>query len=305
MQQSILIVEDEADVAEMVVVNLEAEGYRCRVSGRGDDALDVALRTRPEILLLDLTLPGLDGVELCRVLRKDPRTAGAGIIMVTGRDLPGDRVAGLDAGADDYVVKPFHVEELVARVRQLIRRGRALRSSSPLTGLPGNFEIATYLDELIADGAEFALLHVDVDGFKAFNDYYGFLRGDQAIIFTAGVLSAAVDANAFVGHIGGDDLVAVTHADDAEDVARRVVEAFDAGVRNLYDFADLERGHIEVTDRTGQVRAHPFLSVSIGVASTRVRAFESGTEAASVAVELKGFAKAVSGSAWRIDRRRV
>jgi diguanylate cyclase (GGDEF)-like protein len=305
MQQSILIVEDEVDVAEMVAVNLEAEGYRCRVAVSGDDALDVALRTRPEILLLDLTLPGIDGVELCRVLRKDPRTAGAGIIMVTGRDHPADRVAGLDAGADDYVVKPFHVEELVARVRQLIRRGRALRSTSPLTGLPGNFEIAAQLDELIAGNVDFALLHVDLDGFKAFNDYYGFLRGDRAIIYTAGVLSAAVDDDAFVGHIGGDDLVAVTQADDAVGVARRVVEGFDAGVRTLYDAVDLARGHIEVTDRTGQVRAHPFLSVSIGIASTRVRAFGSGTEVAAVAVELKGFAKAVSGSAWRIDRRRV
>ena len=309
MQQSILIVEDEDDIAQLVALNLEAEGYVCHVASRGDEALDHALRLRPELVLLDLQLPGVDGVEVCRQLRKDPRTATAGIIMLTARCLPKDRVLGLEAGADDYVDKPFDLEELLARVQTSLRRGRLLRSTSPLTGLPGNFEIESFLDAKIVDGVGFALLHVDLDGFKAFNDHYGFLRGDRAIEHTSQVVLDAIDevgsADSFVGHIGGDDFVVVCDIDVAEDLARSIVRGFDADVGSLYDPDDRAAGYIEVIDRAGTAHRRPFLTVSIGVATTDVRTLSSSTEAAAVAVELKAFAKAADGSAWRIDRRRT
>ena len=97
MTGTILIVEDEEDIAKLVAINLEAEGYECRVASRGDDAVTMAVAVRPDLVVLDLMLPGLDGVEVCRQLRKDPRTAATGIIMLTARSLPSDRVAGLEA----------------------------------------------------------------------------------------------------------------------------------------------------------------------------------------------------------------
>ena len=307
MSESILIVEDEQDIALLVATTLETEGYVCHVASRGDDALDLALRVRPDLVVLDLLLPGLDGVEVCRLLRKDPRTASAGIIMLTARCSPIDRVTGLEAGADDYVDKPFDLRELVARVNTSLRRARRLRATSPLTGLPGNFEIESRLDSRIAGEEEFALLHVDLDGFKSYNDHYGFLKGDRAIVQTAHiVVSAAEDlggADAFVGHIGGDDFVVVCGVDQAEAVAERITVAFDREVGDLYDNEDRDQGFIELTDRAGATHRHPMLTVSIGVASSRVRSFASSTEAAAVAVELKAFAKAVYGSVWRIDRR--
>lgn len=309
MRESILIVEDEDDIARLLEMNLELEGYECRIASRGDDALDLALQHRPDLVLLDLMLPGVDGVEVCRQLRKDPRTAAVGIIMLTARNLPSDRVAGLEAGADDYVDKPFDIDELVARVHTSLRRARQLRATSPLTGLPGNFEIESRLDDKIADGAPFALLHVDLDGFKAYNDCYGFLRGDRAIVQTARVIQASVEevggSGSFVGHVGGDDFIVVCDVDRAEDLSRAIVERFDAQVDSLYDPDDRERGFIELVDRTGAPHRHAFVSVSIGVASTDVRTFTSSTEAAAVAVELKRYAKAAHGSAWRIDRRRT
>lgn len=309
MAESILIVEDEADIARLVAVNLEAEGYECHQVTKGEDALDRALQVHPDLVLLDLMLPGVDGVEVCRQLRKDPRTASAGIIMLTAKSLPADRVAGLEAGADDYIDKPFDVDELIARVHTSLRRARQLRATSPLTGLPGNFEIESRIDARIAAGDEFALLHIDLDGFKAFNDHYGFLRGDRAIVLTAHVVVEAAEeaggAGVFVGHIGGDDFALLCDADRAENVACLVTENFGALVDALYDPDDRERGHIEVLDRTGRTQRHPFLSVSIGIATSQLRPFTSSTEAAAVAVELKRFAKAVHGSAWRIDRRRI
>jgi diguanylate cyclase (GGDEF)-like protein len=309
MAESILIVDDEPDIAGLVSINLEAEGYDCHVASRGDDALDLALKVRPDLVVLDLMLPGVDGVEVCRQLRKDPRTATVAIIMLTARSLPADRIAGLEAGADDYVDKPFDVDELVARVHTSLRRARHLRATSPLTGLPGNFEIEARLDNKLADGADFALLHVDLDGFKAYNDHYGFLRGDRAIVLTSRVIAQVVDAfgdpDSFVGHIGGDDFVVVCAVDRAEDLARTIVERFDCEVDGLYDPEDRAVGFIELADRSGRMHRHPFLSVSIGIASTTVRSFVSSTEAAAVAVELKRFAKAAHGSAWRMDRRQA
>jgi len=229
--------------------------------------------------------------------------------MLTARSLPSDRVAGLKAGADDYIDKPFHLAELRARVQTSLRRARQLRATSPLTGLPGNFEIEMRIDGRIAVGEEFALLHVDLDQFKAFNDHYGFLRGDRAIVLTSQVVVNAVQqvggSGAFVGHIGGDDFAVLCDADVAEPLAEEIVRRFDRLADSLYDPEDRSRGHIELLDRTGALHRHSFLSVSIGVACSRNRRFTSSAEAAAVAVEMTRFAKAVPGSAWRIDRRRV
>jgi diguanylate cyclase (GGDEF)-like protein len=286
---------------------LSAEGFRCVEVGRGDEALDVALEERPELVILDLMLPGLDGIEVCRLLRKDPRTAGVGIIMVTARSLARDRIAGLEAGADDYIDKPFHLDELIARVQTSFRRGRQLRATSPLTGLPGNFEIEARIDAKLGSGEPFAL-HVDIDCFKSYNDHYGFLRGDRAIVLTARIIQSVVaevgSSESFVGHIGGDDFAVLCLPEFAEVIAERVIERFDDSVPALYDPDDREAGYIERVDRTGVLRRSPLISVSVGIATTEVRAFSSAAEAAAVAVEMKGYAKAESGSAWRADRRR-
>jgi diguanylate cyclase (GGDEF)-like protein len=307
--ETILIVDDEVDIAHLVAMNLADEGYETHLAHRGDDAVDLALQLRPDLIVLDLMLPGVDGVEVCRQLRKDPRTTSTSIIMLTARTLPRDRIAGLEAGADDYVDKPFDVDELMARVTGRLRRARQLRQTSPLTGLPGNFEIEQRLELLIADKQPFALLHADLDGFKAYNDHYGFLRGDRAIVLTARVIGWAVAdhaaADSFVGHIGGDDFAIVCSPDAARSVADGIVRAFDEQVTHLYDDEDRERGFIEKEDRAGVVQRYPMLTVSIGIASTEIRPICTPAEAASIAVEMKRFAKSASGSIWAMDRRKV
>jgi DNA-binding response OmpR family regulator len=305
--ESILIVEDEDDIARLIAMNLDADGFETHISSSGDDAFDRAVVLRPDLVILDLMLPGVDGVEVCRQLRKDPRTASVGIIMLTARTLPDDRVLGLEVGADDYIDKPFDVQELLARVHSSLRRSRQLRHTSPLTGLPGNFEIEARLDSKIAAGEDFALLHIDLDGFKAFNDGYGFVRGDRAISLTCRVIEQAVSevcgVGAFIGHIGGDDFVVVCDVNHAGAVSDRIVGGFDAIVGELYDPKDREAGYIELADRTGELRRHPLMSISIGVATTAFRRFSGSAEVAAVAAELKAYAKSVPGSTWRVDRR--
>jgi diguanylate cyclase (GGDEF)-like protein len=309
VSETILIVDDEVDIANLVAMNLADEGYETHTAHTGLDAMDLALKLRPDLIVLDLMLPGVDGIEVCRQLRKDPRTTSTTIIMLTARNLPSDRVIGLEAGADDYVDKPFDVDELLARVQGRLRRARQLRQTSPLTGLPGNFEIEHRLEMLLADEEPFALIHADLDGFKAYNDHYGFLRGDRAIVLTARVVGWAVadhgTPKCFVGHIGGDDFAVVCAPDSAPAIAESVVKTFDEQVPNLYDPDDRERGYIEVADRAGVVTRYPFLTISLGVASTDVRPIASPAEAASIAVEMKRFAKGVGGSIWALDRRKT
>jgi diguanylate cyclase (GGDEF)-like protein len=309
MGERVLVVDDEDDIATVLQINLEAEGFEVAIANDPRQALDMAQSYRPDLVLLDVNMPGMDGLQVTRVLRSDALTASASIILLTAKASVDDRLVGLASGADDYITKPFDIEEVVSRVRAALRRSHQLRGVSPLTGLPGNFEILRQLQSLLAeDGPRFALVHVDLDNFKAYNDHYGFVRGDQAIQTTGELLMREVgqieERPRFVGHVGGDDFAIIVPADLAESVAQAIIEAFDKLVPALYDAADWERGAVVNVGRDGTEREQPFLTISLGIASTAQRGFASPVEMAAVASEMKQFAKHHVGSTWRIDRRR-
>jgi diguanylate cyclase (GGDEF)-like protein len=261
----------------------------------------------PELILLDIMMPRMDGLTALRRIRSHGTTGNTSVILLTARGLPEDRVKGLELGADDYITKPFDISELVARVKAVLRRTQAARDLSPLTGLPGNFRIGAEIEQRIEGGGSFALIHCDLDNFKAFNDHYGFMRGDEVIRFCARCMVEATEAigepDAFVGHIGGDDFVALVSAEKAEEYCKRVIETFDDGILDNYDTADALRGYIEVIDRRGERYAFPMVSISMGVASNVLRPITSQWEASAVAVEMKEFAKKRTGSSFEIDRR--
>lgn len=307
MSERILVVDDDEDIVRVVRINLELEGFDVSTAFDGVEALDAAISSPPELVLMDIMMPRMDGLSALRKMRAHPSLAQTSIVLLTARGLTEDRVEGLELGADDYISKPFDVEELVARVKAVLRRTKAARDTSPLTGLPGNFRIGTELESRIESGESFALIHCDLDNFKAFNDHYGFMRGDQVIKFSAEALAAAVDDvgddAAFVGHVGGDDFVVITDGALAEGFCKALIDRFDDGILDYYDTADAMKGYIEVTDRRGERYAFPMVSMSMGVVSNLHRPVASQWEASAVAVEMKEFAKKQPGSAYRIDRR--
>jgi DNA-binding response OmpR family regulator len=307
MSERILVIDDDPDIVQFVRVNLELEGYRVETATSGREGLERALGDPPDLVLLDIMMPEIDGMEVMHRLQTTPTTANTGIILLTALAVTEDRVRGLTAGADDYVTKPFAIEELVARVGTVLRRSKAMRDLSPLTGLPGNFRIAEELERRVSSGDPFAIIHADLDNFKAYNDHYGFMRGDNVIKFTANsMVEASVevgDRTCFIGHVGGDDFIAVMDPDSAERFCKEVIDRFDDGILDLYDPQDALRGYVEVIDRRGERHAFPIVSFSLGVATNQRRVFTSVWEASAVASEMKEHAKSEIGSSYKIDRR--
>jgi diguanylate cyclase (GGDEF)-like protein len=307
MPETILVVDDDPDIARFVEVNLRSAGYDVAVASDGEEALEKAAALRPDLVLLDVMMPRIDGFEVAQRLRRNPQTSNTSIIMLTAKALSTDKVLGLTAGADDYIIKPFDPIELLARVKGTLRRAKEMRNLSPLTGLPGNIRIQEEIERMVREGHPLAVLYADLDNFKAYNDQKGFVRGDRLIQATARIIQDAVvefaGADGFVGHVGGDDFVAVVPPEVAEDVAKRIVERFDVEVRDFYDREDLERGHVQVEDRKGVLQKIPLAGISVGIATSQIRSFEHYGEAVAVATEMKQFAKRDTRSSYAVDRR--
>ena len=305
--EKLLVVDDDPFIARLLEIELAAAGYQVRVANDGQQAIDAVAEDAPDLVITDVMMPHVDGFELTRSLRQDPRTATISVIILTARGLSADKLEGFAIGADDYIVKPFDTPELLARVRGVLRRKREMKDESPLTGLPGNNRVQDEVESKVAAEEDFALLLVDLDRFKAFNDHYGFPRGDKVIQDLAQLMTKVVTdlvgEEGFVGHLGGDDFVVVVPSSAAALVADTVVQRFDASVDGYYDDDDLARGWIEVLNRRGEPQRYEPIALSIGVASAQRRAFAHFAEVLAIATEMKNFTKTTPGSSWAIDRR--
>jgi diguanylate cyclase (GGDEF)-like protein len=306
-QEVILIVDDDPDILRVVEVNLRLHGYEVLCASSGAEALAAIENKRPHLALVDLMMPGMDGLELTRRLRADPMVTALPIIMLTAKALTSDKVAGLAAGADDYIVKPFDTSELLARVRSALRRNQEAREVSPLTGLPGNNRIQREIADRLKGGLDFAVCYVDIDRFKSVNDVYGFGRGDLFIGALARSLRRATVAAAlppaFLGHVGGDDFVIVCHPDQVKPITMKAVVDFESAADALYDAKDAERGYLEITDRRGNTYHVNLVTISIGVALSTSRRYAHPSEVSEIASEMKAVAKKHQGSWVAVDRR--
>lgn len=305
--EDIIVVDDSPTMARLLEMGLKTAGFAVRVAHDGGTALEMARQQPPDLVLADVMMPVLDGVELTQHMRADPRTASTTIILVTAKGFSAAKLEGFEAGADDYIVKPFDIDELLARVKGALRRARVLRAQSPLTRLPGNEQIQEEISRLVRHQATFALLYADLDNFKAYNDKYGFLQGDHAIQLTARVLQqAAIDVvgqDAFVGHVGGDDFVLLSPLGRERDLAEAVVQRFDATIPEMYSDEDRQRGYVETTNRRGELQRFPICSLSIGIATTERRTYSHYAQVVAVATEMKTFMKKRLGSSWAVDAR--
>lgn len=308
-QDVILVVDDDEDIARFVEFNLRLHGYEVIHARDGQEALEVIAQHRPDLAVVDLMMPRLDGLELTRRLRADPMTAALPVIMLTAKGMTVDKVHGLSAGADDYLVKPFDTAELVARVSSTLRRNKEFREVSPLTGLPGNSRIRREIGDRIRIGSDYAVGYIDIDRFKSVNDVYGFVRGDDFITTLARSLHQAVVSvglpPAFLGHVGGDDFIFVCTPEQVRPLTSQVSADFERAADALYDSSDAARGYVEVKDRRGNLRRAALVTLSIGVSvSDADKRLTNPLAAMTIASEMKSVAKSQPGSYVAVDRRR-
>jgi diguanylate cyclase (GGDEF)-like protein len=309
VREQILVVEDEATLRAVLELQLEGAGYRVRLAVDGEEALARIAEERPDLVLLDVVMPKLDGYETCRRIKGDLATANIPVIMLTSCADHEDKIRGLGGGANDYVTKPYDIGELLARVNNILQWSMLQREANPLTGLPGNISIENEVRGRLTRREPFAFMYIDLDQFKAFNDYYSFRKGDEAIRLLASIMLGAVSLEGsggdFVGHIGGDDFVLVTTLECCDAIANTILKEFDERVPGLYTETDRARGYIETRDRQGSLRQFPIMTVTIGAVAAQGGEYEHLGELSRVVAELKAFGKAQPRSVVIWERRRA
>jgi PleD family two-component response regulator len=303
LRRRVLVVDDDEAIRLISREVLEAHGFLVREAEDGRAALAEARRFRPDLVLVDVMMPEIDGFEVAHRLRAERETALVPIIFVSARGQTADKVRAFKLGAEDYLVKPFDSVELVARVDKALLRRDSDLGASPTTRLPGSQVISQEIDRRLREHGRFAYCYLDLDNLKAFNDYYGYAKADAVILQTGDIVRQAVAAHGgprdFIGHIAGDDFILVTTVDRVDAVCGAVIEAFDRLVPLYYNKVDREKGFIEARDRFGELRNFPVMSISIAcVTSGRAR---SHAELSTLAAELKQRAKAITGSAYVRD----
>ncbi len=304
----ILVADDEPNLREALRILFERNGFLVLTAEDGQQAVEIAQREQPDVIVLDVMMPRMDGYEACRRVRAHFRTRHIPIVMLTAKGAEDDKLVGLEGGANDYVTKPWTSRELVQRIRNHLAWSASQRSVSPLTGLPGNLSIVAERQRRVDAGEAFALIFLDLDNFKAFNDRYGFPVGDTAITAVAEVLVEVLETRGqegdFVGHIGGDDFQVLTTPEHAEALAEAIKDGLDLRFPFLYEEEDRRQGFVRVLNRRHEFENFPLMSVTIAVAIYNP---ETGTHLAQVddaLRELKEYGKSLPGSVVVTERRR-
>src|SRR6478672_11253967 len=210
----ILIVDDEPAIVELLEEHLQSEGYETEHAFSGEEALLRLEKSAPDLVILDLMLPGMDGYEVCRLMQADARLNHVPVIMLTARSAVPNKVMGYQRGADDYMVKPFDPDELSVRVRAQLHH-LYHDTISELTGLPGPEAVEQKILEVTnSQDGSWAIIYVDIENFTAYNESYSFIEGDDMISMAAHALKQALDEEGrqgdFIGHMGGDQFVLVS-----------------------------------------------------------------------------------------------
>lgn len=294
----LLVVEDDLDIGNMLKIYFSGMDFDVDLAVRGSDALERTRQVLPHLIVLDIMLPDIDGYEVCRSLRTNMRTSHIPVIFLTQKDERSDKLQGLELGADDYITKPFDIEELKLRVQGAIRRSERESLTDPRSGLPAGRLIEEQLRRIIRE-KDWALLDARVNHFEPFKDVYGFVAGDDVLRFTAMLIGEVVDelgtTSDFIGHAGGDNFIIITTENKADAIKSRLKERFDQEVRTHYNFMDREQGFVNAPSREGTTVRVPFMTMSVGVVSPSRHTFADIREITELAAEARRQDSATGG----------
>ena len=286
----LLVVEDDIDIGNMLKIYFSGMEFEVDIAVRGSDALEKTKQSLPHLIVLDIMLPDIDGYEVCRNLRTNMRTSHIPVIFLTQKDERSDKLQGLELGADDYITKPFDIEELKLRVQGAIRRSERESLTDPRSGLPAGRLIEEQLRRIIREKG-WALLDARVNNFEPFKDVYGFVTGDDVLRFTAMLIGEVVDeigsTSDFIGHAGGDNFVIITSDEKSAALKARLKERFDHEVQTHYNFMDRQQGFVQAPAADGTTVKVPFMTMSVGIVSPSVDSFADIREITELAAEAR------------------
>jgi PleD family two-component response regulator len=286
----LLIVEDDLDIANMLRIYFTSLQYEVDLAGRGSEALEKTRQSMPNLIVLDIMLPDIDGFEVCRILRTTTRTSHVPIIFLTQKDERSDKLQGLELGADDYITKPFDIEELKLRVQRAIARAEQQSLTDPRSGLPAGRLIEEQLRRIIRQQG-WALMDIRINHFEPFKEVYGFVAADDVLRFTAMLMGEVVDElgdpSDFIGHAGGDNFVIICSEARAAAIRQRLKERFASEVLSHYNFMDREQGYILAFNESGLALKTPLMNLSVGVVSPSQQAFADIREITELAAEAR------------------
>jgi PleD family two-component response regulator len=286
----LLIVEDDFDISNMLRIYFTGQNYEVDVAPRGMVALEKTRSNLPHLIVLDIMLPDIDGFEVCRNLRTSTRTSHVPIIFLTQKDERSDKLQGLELGADDYITKPFDIEELKLRVQRAITRAEQQSLTDPRSGLPAGRIIEDQLRQIIRKQG-WAFMDIRINSFEPFKEVYGFVAGDDVLRFSAMLLGEVVDelgtVNDFIGHAGGDNFVVITTEEAAPNIRKRLKDRFITEVQTQYNFMDREQGYISSSAPDGLNVQNPLMSLAVGIVSPSQHQFADIREITELAAEAR------------------
>jgi PleD family two-component response regulator len=285
----ILVVDDDFDISNMLRIYFSGQGYSVDVAPKGADALVQTKKELPNLIVLDINLPDMSGYDVCRDLRTTTRTSHIPIIFLTQKDERSDKIVGLELGADDYVTKPFDIEELKLRVQNAIAAANRTQQIDPKSGLPTGRLIEDHLRTLMHSGKDWAYIDIKINNSEMFGEVYGWAAGDEVIRFAALLINEIVDSmgttDDYVGHPGRDNFVIISHAEDVDAVKEKLTKRFEEEVKQHYSFIDRERGYMLAPDGANGENQVELMTFSIGVVSTRTHQFSDIREITELAAE--------------------
>ncbi len=306
---NLLLIDDDVDLAELVKAKLTAEGHQVYVIHTGEGAFEMLKQTKPDVLILDIMLPGVPGYQICRRIRRDPELYRMGILLLTALGEEPEILHGLEQGADDYVAKPFRLEHLVEKVNSLYVLLESIEQRNPMTGLPGTEAMKREINHRLARGMAIGACYIDMAGFKPYCAVHGQEGHKRALEFMAKLLRQLAREmgvyETFIAHLGGEHFVVLLNLADYERFCNTLMQTFDQTVKQLYTAQESANGYIVVSDKQGRQTRYPLMALSIGVAHTQYRHFKSAKKMFEVLAETRQMAKPDGKSVLFVDRRKT
>lgn len=283
-------------------------GYQFVKTSSEKNKLKEAMLSLPDLIIVNEDNLKTDTDVILRSLRDNTDYSITPIILVSSISDKVHRTQMLEHGIEIYIVKPLNEMYFFYTIKNISRLIASNRCISALTGLPGNVQIENEMKRRMSSQDIYAVLYMDLDNFKSYNDKYGFMNGDEVIKFTSDLIQESIQKYGipgdFLGHIGGDDFVAIVNYENAKKIGRSVVKNFDARIKKFYNQEDATKGWIRVVNRKGKLEKYPIMTITVAMISNKYKKYNTTLDIGEDGAMIKKKAKTILGSTFLEDRRK-